>query len=715
MFPPSCRNLRITLGLTYFYQKELDMLRQFISLTIIILLPIFGFCQDPWINEIHYDNAGSDVNEGIEVAGVAGTSLACFDLIAYNGNGGSNYSTTSLSGTIPDEGCGYGAIWVPISGLQNGAPDGIALFNNCTNTLISFLSYEGSFTATGGPINGSSSTDIGVNETNSTPTGQSLQLTGSGNTSGDFTWAAPSTASTGSLNSGQTITPCGAANTITTGLVSGSPYTVDCTNSVTDAGSVAFNSSGTFTAGNIYTVELSDAAGSFATPTTIGSLTSTANNGIINFTIPASTPSGTTYLIRILSDSPTVTGSTSTTQLVVAQIDPCIVTTPAGTGLIINEWSNGPSGNQEYYEFVVAGQCGTTVDVRGYILDDNNGTFTNPADYSGTSSGIAPGHFRFSYAAQWASIPVGSLIVIYNNDDPNPSVPAADPTDANTDSLYVIPHDNALFERCLSFPTSNSPDSIYSPCSYSIAPLNGWGALSLRNGGDAIQVRNQDGSYYHGVSYGGSEITGGPNNLKLFTGSGSGMCGWFSDGDFFDVSNWNTGTVAGNQTPGAPNNATNAAWLSVMRNPNATNCPIVLLPVELVDFDGKKIEEANLLHWQTQSESHSSYFTLERSIDLKTWNITSIEPAAGNSQNLITYSFSDRGFRNGEVNYYRLSQTDLDGSTEVFSKIVAIDNREIHSELVKIVNLLGQEIDENTHGVQIHVFSDGTSKKFFKQ
>lgn len=694
-----------------FESKQLSMLRQ-LTLFAIVLLPILGFAQDPWINEIHYDNSSTDVNEGIEIAGVAGTNLACFDLIAYNGNGGSSYITLTLSGTIPDESCGYGAIWFPMSNLQNGAPDGIALHNTCTNTLIEFLSYEGSFTATNGPANAVVSTDIGVNETGSTPLGESLQLTGSGNTSGAFTWSSPSTSSVGLLNSGQTITPCGAANTVTTGLVSTGPFTVDCTASTSDAGSVAFTSAGTFTGGNIYTVELSDASGSFASPIAIGTLTSVANLGSINFTIPANTATGTGYLIRITSDSPAVTGSESSS-FTITQTAPCV--TPVSSGLIINEWSNGPSGNKEYYEFVVAGQCGTTVDIRGYILDDNNGTFTTPASYSGTASGIAPGHFRFSYAAQWGAIPVGSLIVIYNNADANASLPADDPTDSNTDSLYVIPHDNALFERCTTLPNSSSPDSVYTSCVYATSPTSGWSPLSLRNGGDAIQVRNPDGSYYHGVSYGGGEISGGPHNLKLFSGSGGGMVGWFSDGDFFDASNWTTGTVAGNQTPGLPNNAANLTWLQLMRDPSAINCPIVVLPIELADFNGKKVEEGNLLHWQTQSEYNSSYFTMERSTNMKTWDVINIESSAGNSQNLITYSFIDRGFTNGMVNYYRLSQTDMDGSVEVFGKLVSIDSRKHLVKLLKIVNLLGQEIDENTRGIQIHVFSDGSSKKQFKQ
>lgn len=509
-------------------------------------------------------------------------------------------------------------------------------------------------------------------------------------------------------------TSCSASNSITTGAITTAPFTVDCTAPTTDAGSVAFTSSGTFGGTNIYSVQLSDAAGSFLSPTVIGTLASTANSGSINFTIPAATPTGSGYLMRVVSDNPLSIGSNSAA-FTITQTTPCVVQTPTTPGLIINEWSNGPAGNQEFYEFVVAGQCGTIVDIRGYILDDNNGTFTTPSAYSGTASGIAPGHFRFSNAAQWASIPVGSLIVIYNNFDPNPALPGDDPTDANNDSLYVIPHDNALFERCTTLPDVNSPDSTYSPCTYATSPLTGWGPLSLNNTRDAIQVRNPDGSYYHGVSYGGAAMSGGPHNLKLFTGDGTGMAGWFSDGNFFDVSNWSSGAAVGNETPGLPNNAANAAWLLAIRDPLAVTCPIVLLPVELADFDGEKHEEGNLLYWETQSEHNSSYFTLERSIDIKQWDVINMQPAAGNSQNLFTYSFIDRGFTSGAVNYYRLVQTDIDGEVENFGKIVSIDNRIQLVQRVKIVNLLGQEINENTTGVQIHVFSDGTTTKYLKQ
>ncbi len=71
---------------------------------------------------------GADADEGVEIAGPAVTDLTGWALVAYNGNGGAPYATVDLSSaSIPDHGNGYGAVWIPIAGLQNGSPDGIAL------------------------------------------------------------------------------------------------------------------------------------------------------------------------------------------------------------------------------------------------------------------------------------------------------------------------------------------------------------------------------------------------------------------------------------------------------------------------------------------------------------------------------------------------------------------------------------------------------------
>lgn len=157
-----------------------------------------------FINEIHYDNAGTDTGEALEVAGPAGTDLTGWSLVLYNGSNGSLYDTRSLSGAIPDQQDGFGtlAFSYPVNGIQNGAPDGIALVDGA-GSVRQFLSYEGAFTAVGGPADGLPSTDIGVAEVGSDPAGQSLGLAGTGDAYGDFTWAGPSAASFGMINPGQ--------------------------------------------------------------------------------------------------------------------------------------------------------------------------------------------------------------------------------------------------------------------------------------------------------------------------------------------------------------------------------------------------------------------------------------------------------------------------------------------------------------------------------
>lgn len=60
-----------------------------------------------------------------------------------------------------------------------------------------------------------------------------------------------------------------------------------------------------FRNGNTFTVQLSDASGSFATPLNIGTITpGTTPNGIILVTIPASIPPGSHYRIRIVASAP---------------------------------------------------------------------------------------------------------------------------------------------------------------------------------------------------------------------------------------------------------------------------------------------------------------------------------------------------------------------------------------------------------------------------
>ncbi len=83
-------------------------------------------------------------------------------------------------------------------------------------------------------------------------------------------------------------------------------------------GTVNFTSTGTFTAGNVYTAQLSDAAGSFAAPTSIGTLSSTASGSLsIATSISAGVAAGTGYRIRVVSSSPSTIGTDNAANLVV--------------------------------------------------------------------------------------------------------------------------------------------------------------------------------------------------------------------------------------------------------------------------------------------------------------------------------------------------------------------------------------------------------------
>lgn len=135
------------------------------------------------ISEIHYDNFGTDVNEAVEIEGPAGTDVTGWKIVLYNGNGGVVYGEERVfDGVIPAttacNGRGVLVVTYPTDGLQNGAPDGLALVD-AGGAVIELLSYEGSFVASGGPANGMTSQDIGVAQA-SAPLGQSLQRSASG-------------------------------------------------------------------------------------------------------------------------------------------------------------------------------------------------------------------------------------------------------------------------------------------------------------------------------------------------------------------------------------------------------------------------------------------------------------------------------------------------------------------------------------------------------
>jgi endonuclease I len=160
-----------------------------------------------FINELHYDNDGTDSGEGFEIAAPAGTNLEGWKVIGYNGSNNGQYATINLTGIVPSQANCYGTLSFTMVGMQNGSPDALALIDP-SNNVVEFLSYEGGMSAVDGLAAGHTATDIGVSETATTPVGHSLRRIGTGTHGSDFTFATAAASSFGSINAGQTFSTC---------------------------------------------------------------------------------------------------------------------------------------------------------------------------------------------------------------------------------------------------------------------------------------------------------------------------------------------------------------------------------------------------------------------------------------------------------------------------------------------------------------------------
>ncbi len=85
------------------------------------------------------------------------------------------------------------------------------------------------------------------------------------------------------------------------------------------------------------------------------------------------------------------------------------------------------------------------------------------------------------------------------------------------------------------------------------------------------------------------------------------------------------------------------------------------LPVELLSFDAKALEDEVEVHWSTASEVNSAWFMVQRSADNETFETIGRVQARGTVSSQTDYAFTDRSPLPG-LSYYRLEQVDLDGT-----------------------------------------------------
>ncbi len=85
-------------------------------------------------------------------------------------------------------------------------------------------------------------------------------------------------------------------------------------------------------------------------------------------------------------------------------------------------------------------------------------------------------------------------------------------------------------------------------------------------------------------------------------------------------------------------------------------------PVEWLSFRAEPTEEGFVaLNWQTASEQNSNFFEVEKSFDGEIFQSLERIDAQGNSQEMHSYSYLDKGYMKAEM-FYRIKQVDINGA-----------------------------------------------------
>ena len=182
-------------------------------------------------------------------------------------------------------------------------------------------------------------------------------------------------------------------NTITTGAISGSPF---CSGSSGISVPFTYSTAAAFGSGtSTFTAQLSNSSGSFSSPVNLQSVTSNASGSqSISVTIPSGTSTGTGYRIRVVSDTPSVTGSDNGSDLIVNSLptvsshpstgtqSPCLNSTPTNLSITAAAGS-GSISTYAWYSNTSASNSGGTL-VATNTTSSTTNTYTPATSSAGT-------------------------------------------------------------------------------------------------------------------------------------------------------------------------------------------------------------------------------------------------------------------------------------------------------------------------------------------
>ncbi|PBQ33420.1 hypothetical protein CNR22_17085 [Sphingobacteriaceae bacterium] len=117
-----------------------------------------------------------------------------------------------------------------------------------------------------------------------------------------------------------------------------------------DGFTVAFSKTCNFGAGNVFSFQLSNASGSFASPATLATYTN-VNAGTYNITMPTSVAAGSAYRIRVVSSNPVITSADNGSDIVVSAAagNPTVAGTGGWNAYCFNAFNNYTLNYQGFY------------------------------------------------------------------------------------------------------------------------------------------------------------------------------------------------------------------------------------------------------------------------------------------------------------------------------------------------------------------------------
>ena len=180
--------------------------------------------------------------------------------------------------------------------------------------------------------------------------------------------------------------------------------------------------------------------------------------------------------------------------------------------------------------------------------------------------------------------------------------------------------------------------------------------VSINPAADAAHVNNH---YYYDISRSGSEDVDCEMQFVGLTEP--------SDADKY-IMHWNTGTSRWDQLTSSGSSGVVAATLTSF-SPFTQGSGGGALPIDLVSFEGKCENNETELEFVVASQENNDYFSIHRSENATDWNLVGEIEGVGNTSTQMTYKWIDNNPISG-TNYYRLSQTDYDGTSESFAPIV---------------------------------------------